>query len=742
MANVFQKYQQFVDKPNRNVFDMSFTNNFTTHFGRLTPVFCKEVLPGDSVKIDPTFGLNFAPMTYPVQTKMKCHLHFFYVRTRTLWKDWMDFIGNTKDGLVPPYLDFSVNSHLLKSCSLADYLGLPTSAVVPTGYNVFQSQFMQPSRPNSSVTTTLAASQPLPSALNFSGLYLTDPLDSDTETNLQAATLSYVFTQTPLEMKPANFKANSIVKIAASATMKSKVTIYGILPFVAETGQTNYRFDPSVLGHSYLYYAAANRPQVTLQVSSATREYEVDLGNSFSDFFEKIQFSNEFGRYDVRLVVLYKSDKNFNGQIGQLTASFTSGTAEHINAEDMTLRPYGVDVLPISALPFRAYEAIYNSFYRNPQNNPFIKDGKPEYNQYVTNTDGGADRTRYDLFHRNWEDDYLTTAVQSPQQGIAPLVGVSASGEFTFQDDNGTYKAQATFAEDGETITSINTENRMPAGTTRALIDLVSSGISINDFRNVNALQRWLEKNMRRGLRYKDQIMSHFGSDVRYDELLMPEFIGGVSKEVEMNRIINTTANNSDEGAPLGSYAGLAQSFGGTNNSITHYADEHGFVIGILSVVPYANYSQLLPRMFTRNSVLDYYFPEFGHIGMQAVTNRDIMPLQVYAHYQSPTEINKKLAETFGYQRPWWDYISTTDEVHGRFRTDYRDFLLNRVFINNPTLSPDFLTISPDDLNDVFAVEDDPETGEVSDKILGIIHFDFTKKTTVPEFGIPKLEVQ
>lgn len=737
MSNVFKKYQQFVKKPNRNTFDLSFTNNFTTHFGKLTPIFCKEVLPGDSVSINPTFGLNFAPMTYPVQTKMKTHLHFFYVRTRSLWKDWVDFIGNTKDDLIPPYIDFSANSHLLESCSLADYLGLPTTLVKPTGVTPFYSDFVKPNRPNedsTSVVNRMVINTPtgIPSGLNLDNFGISEPSSAQIQSNLQYLLASYTFTQTPLAHKPQNFKASNIVEFIADLSEDTEIRLYGIVPFIG-TADGFYYLPNELAG----YFPDS---PISFNYRKNNYSYVIDLGNEFSEFYENVLFGEN--PVNVKLVILYKTGVDVTGEFTGFSTQFTSGTSEYVQANELEYRPYDAGTLPISALPFRAYEAIYNSFYRNPQNNPFIKDGKPEYNTYVSNIDGGKDSTRYDLFQRNWEDDYLTTAVQSPQQGIAPLVGVSATGEFTFQDENGTYKAQASFADDGETITSINTENRMPAGTTRALIDLVSSGISINDFRNVNALQRWLEKNMRRGLRYKEQMMSHFGADVRFDELLMPEFIGGVSNEVDVNRIINTTANSSDSGAPLGSYAGLAQSFGGTNNKINHYADEHGFIIGILSVVPYANYSQLLPKMFTRNSVLDYYFPEFGNIGMQAITNRDIMPLQVYAKYTNSSVINAELVQTFGYQRPWWDYISTTDEVHGRFRTDFRDYLLNRVFANNPTLSPDFLTISPQDLNDVFSVEDDPETGKVADKILGIVHFDYKKKTTIPEFGIPKLEVQ
>ena len=84
MANPFTSLKDFVDKPKRNTFDLSFQNNLTMKFGRLYPVFCKEVIPGDSFRIKPTFGLRFMPLVFPVQTRMQANLHFFYVRNQDL----------------------------------------------------------------------------------------------------------------------------------------------------------------------------------------------------------------------------------------------------------------------------------------------------------------------------------------------------------------------------------------------------------------------------------------------------------------------------------------------------------------------------------------------------------------------------------------------------------------------------------------------------------------------------------
>ena len=112
----------------RNTFDLSFNNNLTMDIGKLYPVFCKEVLPTDSFRIKPSFGLRLDPTVFPLQSKMRADLHFFYVRNRNLWENWQDYItAQLADGHPFPYLDQPVD--FFKTGSLADYLGIPTTIV-------------------------------------------------------------------------------------------------------------------------------------------------------------------------------------------------------------------------------------------------------------------------------------------------------------------------------------------------------------------------------------------------------------------------------------------------------------------------------------------------------------------------------------------------------------------------------------------------------------------------------------
>lgn len=123
---------------------------------------------------------------------------------------------------------------------------------------------------------------------------------------------------------------------------------------------------------------------------------------------------------------------------------------------------------------------------------------------------------------------------------------------------------------------------------------------------------------------------------------------------------------------------------------------------------------------------MDYYFPEFGHIGFQPVPLRELCPHQ----------LGQDKSAILGYQRPFYDYLQSLDSVHGLFRTDYKDFVLQRTFQTLPTLNPEFLTVDESQLNDVFAVD----AAGNADRFLGQVHFKITAQRPIPRFGVPKLE--
>ena len=103
----------------------------TTQIGRVTPIFCELVPSKSSVRVNPRMGLQFMPMVFPVQTRMKARIAFFKYPLRALWSGYRDFVGNFRQDLEEPYIDISTTAKLeamASTGSLGDYLGLPTTS--------------------------------------------------------------------------------------------------------------------------------------------------------------------------------------------------------------------------------------------------------------------------------------------------------------------------------------------------------------------------------------------------------------------------------------------------------------------------------------------------------------------------------------------------------------------------------------------------------------------------------------
>lgn len=708
--NEFSKKSNVRNKVPRSTHDLSFQNNLTLKFGAITPVFCREVLGGDSFRIKPTFGIRALPMVFPCQTRMRAYLHFFYVRNRTLWRDWMDFIFGTKSNLVSPYLGVSTPVQYRPS-ELSDYLGLPvvrynsastTSYARPISnrYMIFDKNPSGPEAPTSFRSGFFAVASSSVTNLYFTALLSSSPAVSSSTvgTDFPFATELYdggSYYRASLCAYPP--KSSIYIYSRSSLTLCFLSQANKILKIVSLSSSTKaIIFLPSEV--------PADTAYLSLCTTGATLGSDIVLQDN-----PVTTLSNGF--------------------------SFILPALEAVAVDDLgsSQNPYRSSVARLfpSSLPFRAYEAIYNAYYRNQQVEPLLVDGQPEYNKFITNYDaGGLDNFAYRLHYRNWEDDVFTTCLPSPQQGFAPMVGVSIKGNnqttLAFSDaDGNVYNAVPVLNSQKNgissfTITSSSDSSVIPVSA------VLNSGITINDFRNVNALQRYLELSQLRGYRYKDLMSAHLDVDIRYNELMMPEFIGGCSRDINVSQV-TSTANTLVDGVEtqVGDYkaqAGLV----GQCGDITKYCDEHGFIIGLLTIVPVPVYGQHMQKFWFKRSQFDYFSPEFANIGLQSVTKKEIAPLNI-----SPDQFDK----AFGYQRPWYEYLSSLDQSHGLFNTSLRNFILNRTFGSEVNLTGDFLHVDPKQLNDVFS-----STLENDDKFLGEVYFDVKVKTAVPSSVLPRLE--
>ena len=345
----------------------------------------------------------------------------------------------------------------------------------------------------------------------------------------------------------------------------------------------------------------------------------------------------------------------------------------------------------ISALPAAAYQCIYNEYYRD-QNlvspvNYKLTDGSNTGNLVQLCT----------LRKRAWEHDYFTASLPFAQKGSAvdiplgqittPYAKVVGTGGYDIPNTSGgNYPIDPAPAP---------LANGLYAEGTTADVEPTT----INDLRRAFKLQEWLEKNARGGTRYVESILTHFGVKSSDARLQRPEYITGVKTPVVVSEVLNTTGSFA-EGDPASPTSNPQGTMAGHGVAVTsgkygnYYCEEHGYIIGIMSVMPKTAYQQGIPRTFLKNDTLDYFWPTFANIGEQEVQNQEL-----YA-YTSSNEA------TFGYVPRYAEYKYMPSRVAGEFRTTLDYWHLGRIFNSAPALNQTFIECAPANTKRIFAVTD------------------------------------
>jgi len=113
----------------RSKFKAEKTYKTTFNEGSLIPIYCDEVLPGDTFNLNMTAFARLATPLFPIMDNMTLSSFFFFVPNRLLWSNWKKFMGEqAKPGdstsFVVPQMTSPVGGY--DTGSLYDYMGLPT----------------------------------------------------------------------------------------------------------------------------------------------------------------------------------------------------------------------------------------------------------------------------------------------------------------------------------------------------------------------------------------------------------------------------------------------------------------------------------------------------------------------------------------------------------------------------------------------------------------------------------------
>lgn len=389
----------------------------------------------------------------------------------------------------------------------------------------------------------------------------------------------------------------------------------------------------------------------------------------------------------------------------------------------------------ISLLPFMAYQHIYNSYYRD-QNMEIIENQTPQSSElYLVKDPYNFDRggsfnlvwtedliALFKLRQSAWKRDYFTSALPTPQAGddvMIPVSGVIA--------DNGSLQLKKSDGTSAGPDHNIQTLSNFEVGIDeynelyyKDGLEVTGTSVSINDFRKLFSLQKFKELAERGGTRYPEMVRNFFGAflpDFYFDR---PKYLGGQVQPITIGEVVQTSQSTAGaSGSAQGYRAGIAQSYGKTK-TVSFKSPCHGFIIGILRIMPEATYQQGLERMWTRMSLYDYAFPQFANLGEQEILNKEI--------FANGDEFDDAV---FGYTPRYAEYKEGHSHVCGEFRNNLDYWHFGRQFATRPALNKDFIMMGQMDY-DPFNVTDSQ-----TEHVYVNLYNNILARRPLPYFGTP-----
>lgn len=398
--------------------------------------------------------------------------------------------------------------------------------------------------------------------------------------------------------------------------------------------------------------------------------------------------------------------------------------------------------IKLSALPLRAYAHIFNEYFRDQTLDDPI--------DFQTTSGHISQNELYALSkiqNRCWKKDYFTSALPTPQRGpdvkinladknipVIPTSGVDGRPNYpTFQTFGppSTYSSMNGYNTKDYSVLTVSNSGEQPlikpwADSGLEISASEFSPVTIVALRTAFKLQQFLERNNVAGGRYIESVLAHFGVKSSDARLQRPEFLGGGSQPIVVSEVETNANGQGDYDNVVGDLAGKAKTFGQFGNIHT-YCEEHSFIIGLLSYMPTASYSQGISRMWTRFDKYDYYWPEFQFVGEQAIKNKEL-----FLEFTPPPK-GSRMDDDFGYSPRYADYKYMPDRICGDMRTSLSFWHMSRLFDKLPSLNGNFVECKPTDR--IFAVQDIASTQHM----VADIFFDIKATRKMSKYSTPKM---
>ena len=349
---------------------------------------------------------------------------------------------------------------------------------------------------------------------------------------------------------------------------------------------------------------------------------------------------------------------DFTGVPGSLQDYISGCIDEHTDYKDL------------DALPYRMYNMIFNEYY---------KDENVSTPAAVNLTDGSDNAMDYALLNACYKKDYFTAGFPFAQAGDPVALPakvalgdpsaqkwVDSFGDPLYRVGGTSNSAVFRTGPSGETKIAYNDTTVTPSIYRFGYLDPNGSydvDIDIRDFRNANAIQRFLERSVLNGNRYAEYMLAHFGVKTPDNSSFRPQYLGGGETMVNVNPVEqNAPAVHNDVFIPTGTLAGKGRITGVVGMNHRYFFTEYGWLMGLMVIRPDAVYTGGINKQFTINGdrLDQYYNPLFQNIGNDEVRVKEIA---------YPKTVNNQPAydpdAVFNYQERGFEYKTIPNTVHG-----------------------------------------------------------------------------